>query len=164
LYGLPVAPPLDKREQIGNYKAWPATTPEESNRRAVYILIKRSFRFPALSAFDLPENVSSCGQRDTTTVPNQALTLLNNRSIKEQAAAFADRLLRETEGHSAAIAALAWRYAYGRTITEEERHKVAAFIRSQDKSTGDESANALKRAVEELCLALFNTNEFIYLP
>ena len=33
MYGLPVAPPLDEQEQIGNYRKWPASTPEEANRR-----------------------------------------------------------------------------------------------------------------------------------
>src|SRR6185369_9883386 len=73
LHGLPFAPPLDAQEQIGNFRKWPASTPDEANRRALYILVKRSFRFPQLSAFDLPDNVASCGQRDITTVPSQAL-------------------------------------------------------------------------------------------
>src|SRR5262249_55642587 len=113
LYGLPVAPPLDQREQIGNYRKWPTSIPEESNRRGVYILVKRSFRFPTLSAFDPPENVFSCGQRDATIIPNQALTLLNNRTFKEQAAVFAERLLREAGEDPEAVAALAWRYVFG---------------------------------------------------
>ena len=73
MYGLPVAPPLDEQEQIGNYRKWPTSTPEEANRRGVYMLARRSFRFPMLSAFDLPDNITSCGRRDITTVPNQAL-------------------------------------------------------------------------------------------
>jgi hypothetical protein len=161
MYGLPVAPPLDPREQIGNYKKWPTSTPEESQRRAVYLLVKRSFRFPALGAFDLPENVFSCGQRDTTVIPNQALTLLNNRTIQEQARTFAERLLRETQGDLQAVPALAWSHAYGRRITPEEHEKVAAFFQAQGASA---SADRRKKAVEDFCLALFNTNEFIYLP
>jgi hypothetical protein len=150
MYGLPVAPPLDEQEQIGNFRKWPVATADEVDRRAVYILIKRSFRFPMLSAFDPPDNISSCGRRDVTTVPNQALTLLNNRTMQDQAAAFAARLTRETDGKPENVAAKAWLYAYGRTISDEERATAVDFLKA--------------RTVAELCLALFNTNEFIYLP
>jgi hypothetical protein len=158
LYGLPVAPPLDDQEQIGNFRKWPTSTPDESNRRAVYVLSRRSFRFPALAAFDPPDNVASCGRRDVTVVPNQAPTLLNNRTVHEQAAAFAGRLLRETDGNPAAVVALAWRYAYGRGVTPVERQKAVEFHRARGR------AATPRRAVEDLCLALFNTNEFLYLP
>lgn len=153
LYGLPIAPPLDEQEQLGNYRKWPASTPEESNRRAIYLLVKRSFRFPMLSAFDLPDNISSCGRRDITTVPNQALTLLNNRTMQQQAGAFADRLWRETDGRVDAIPAVAWQIAYSRTIEATELKETLEFLRQR---------GGTKAAVAELCLALFNTNEFIY--
>jgi hypothetical protein len=156
MFGLPIAPPLDEQEQLGNYRKWPTSTPEEANRRALYILVKRSFRFPTLSAFDLPDNITSCGRRDITTVPNQALTLLNNRSMREQAAAFAARLLKAARGHPEAVLARAWLQAYGRPIAPEERGQALAFLRERS-ADGD-----VKGALTELCLALFNTNEFIY--
>jgi hypothetical protein len=164
MYGLPIFPPLDERELVGNYKKWPADPPEDANRRAVYIVARRSFRFPALGAFDPPENVSSCGQRDRTVVPNQALTLLNNRSAREQAAAFADRLLRETDRTPAGVAERAWLIAYGRKITADERADAVAFLRAREKAAPATVADARKTAVTELCVALFNTSEFIYLP
>jgi hypothetical protein len=165
VYGLPFAPPLDEQEQIGNYNTqkWPASPPERSHRRAVYLLVRRSFRFPMLSAFDPPDTVSSCGRRDITTVPNQALTLLNSRTIREQAAAFAGRLLRESNRAPEAVADLAWGYAYGRRITDGERRKVVEFLRARRQADPDPSGDPLRRAVEELCLALFNTTEFIYI-
>jgi hypothetical protein len=111
-----------------------------------------------LSAFDLPDNITSCGRRDITTVPNQALTLLNNRTMREQAAAFAARLLRETKpkGSLETVPARAWLHAYGRPITPEERARSLTFLRDRTAS-GD-----AKQALTELCLAIFNTNEFIY--
>jgi hypothetical protein len=158
MYGLPIAPPLDQQEQLGNYRKWPTSTPEEANRRALYILVKRSFRFPMLSAFDLPDNITSCGRRDITTVPSQALTLLNNRTMRDQAAAFAWRLLKESKGNLEAVPARAWLHAYGRPISPEEQEQSLAFLRGRDFA-GDSKA-----ALTELCLAIFNTNEFIYQP
>jgi hypothetical protein len=156
MFGLPIAPPLDEQEQLGNYRKWPTSTPEEANRRALYILVKRSFRFPMLSAFDLPDNISSCGRRDITTVPNQALTLLNNGTLREQASAFAARLLKESKGDLEAVPARAWLRAYGRPISPEERAQALAFLRERT-TNGDPKA-----AVSELCMAMFNTTEFIY--
>ena len=67
-------------------------------------------------------------------------------------------------------AALAWRDVYGRNISDEERRKVVEFIQSQRSaavsaaaSPSNQSVGPVKAAVEELCLALFNTNEFIYM-
>ncbi len=134
MYGLPVFPPLDGRELIGNYKKWPADPPAAANRRAVYIVARRSFRFPPLAAFDPPDNVSSCGRRDCTVVPNQALTLLNNRVTREQAVAFADRLLHETDRSPEAVAARAWLIAYGRKIDSDERDEAVAFLRAREKA------------------------------
>ena len=147
MYGLPIAPPLDEQEQLGNYRKWPTSTPEEANRRALYILVKRSFRFPMLSAFDLPDNITSCGRRDITTVPNQALTLLNNRTMREQAAAFAARLLKETEGDLEAAPARAWLHAYGRPISADERAQALAFLRER---AGDRRRRP-KRAARPSC-------------
>ncbi len=154
MFGLPIAPPLDEQEQLGNYRKWPASTPAESNRRAIYLLVKRSFRFPMLSAFDLPDNITSCGRRDITTIPNQALTLLNNRTMREQAAAFATRLLRGTNNSLDAVPARAWPLVYSRPISAEELASASAFLRAR--------AADPQTAVADLCLALFNTNEFIY--
>ncbi len=164
MFGLPTAPPLDNQEQIGNFRKWPTCTPEESNRRAIYILVRRSFRFPTLGAFDLPDNIASCPQRDITTVPTQALTLMNNRTFKEQSAAFADRLLNEAGNSPSAIAALAWKYAYNRDIQPDEHKQIAEFIGSRIDATISSAKESLRPAVEEMCLAVFNTNEFIYMP
>jgi hypothetical protein len=159
---LLAAEPLVELAHPEFFRKWPTSTPEESDRRAIYILTKRSFRFPTLSAFDLPDNISSCGQRDITTIPNQALTLLNNHTIRQQADAFAKRLLRETNGDPGAVAVLAWRYAYGRNITGEEKQQAVEFMQSRSQ-TASAKGMAARPAVEELCLALFNTNEFIYM-
>jgi mono/diheme cytochrome c family protein len=162
MYGLPMAPALDQQEQIGNFRKWPTSLPEESNRRGIYLLVKRSFRFPMLSAFDLPDNVTSCGRRDVTTIPNQALTLLNNRTIREQAGIFAGRLLHESGGELNSLLQLAWKRAYGREPGPDEVRQAKRFI---DAHGGAGAAkHGMGKAVEELCMALFNTNEFIYAP
>lgn len=154
MFGLPFAPHLNEQELIGNFTKWPLSTPDESYRRAIYLLLKRSFRFPTLSAFDLPGNTESCGRRDITAVPNQALTLLNNDLVQELAGDFADRLLQETDGRPVNVAKRAWLIAYGRPITRSERSSAVEFLGGGKTVT--------RETLTELCLVLFNTNEFIY--
>ncbi len=61
-------------------------------RRSVYIYRKRGLPMPLLDVFDLPNQNISCGARNVTTVPTQALTLMNNEFILNQAQLFARRL------------------------------------------------------------------------
>ena len=76
--------------------------------------------------------------------------------MREQAAAFAARLLKESRGNLETIPARAWLYAYGRPISPEERAQSLTFL--HDRAVDGDP----KRALTELCLAIFNTNEFIY--
>ncbi|MBM3966538.1 MAG: DUF1553 domain-containing protein, partial [Planctomycetes bacterium] len=86
-YGPPFVPKLTDEELLGIYdieqkpeKKWPVT--KEQHRRAIYILNRRSFRFPLFEAFDPPNNSVSCPTRQTTTVPAQALTMLNSTIVQ----------------------------------------------------------------------------------
>ncbi len=164
MYGLPVFPPLDPRELVGNYRTWTPGPAADANRRAIYVVVRRSFRFPPLGAFDPPENVSSCGRRDSTVVPTQALALLNNGAACAQADAFAARLLRETDGSPTAVAERAWRCAYGRPMTADERREAVAFLRGVEQAPPAGATDPRRAAVRELCVAVFNTSEFVYLP
>ncbi len=61
--------------------AWNASKPEDQKRRSLYIFLKRGLLPPMLTAFDLSDPTLSCGERDVTTVPTQALALLNNQFV-----------------------------------------------------------------------------------
>ena len=67
----------------------------EAARRSVYVHVKRSLLVPILATHDAADTDSSCPVRYTTTVPTQALGLLNGEFANEQAAHLADRLRRE---------------------------------------------------------------------
>jgi hypothetical protein len=166
-YGAPIVPALSDEELLGIYdieqntgKKWPVTT--EQNRRAIYILNRRSFRFPFFEAFDPPNNSISCPTRQTTTVPAQALTMMNNALVARQARAMSERLVREAGGDEAAQIELAWLLAYNREITDEEREAARDFL-SQSRAAYE--ARGVSRPSEhslaDLCLAIFNTSEFI---
>src|SRR4029077_14086706 len=69
--------------------------PKAGNRRSVYVHIKRSLQVPVLIQHDQADADSSCPVRYTTTVPTQALGLLNGQFANETAAAFAERLRKD---------------------------------------------------------------------
>jgi hypothetical protein len=158
--GPPVVPPLSPQELTGLFGArekWPVTPDAaEHDRRSVYLLVRRTFLHPMFAAFDAPEVMTSCARRAATTVPAQALTLLNGPLAREHAAAFAHRLRTECGPEPAAQAARAWLLAFGRPIRAEEAEHVLAFLRDRGPEAGGEDALA------DLCLALFNANEFLH--
>ncbi len=64
-------------------------------RRSVYVYRKRGLAFPMFQVFDLPEQNVTSAARYVSTVPTQALTLLNDAFVLRQAQLFADRVKKE---------------------------------------------------------------------
>lgn len=151
-FGPPVVPPLSGDELTGLFDAkgkWPVTQDAaEHTRRGVYLLVRRTFTYPMFAAFDPPEVMTSCARRLQTVVPTQALALLNSPLARQQAEAFARRLQAECGGPTEQIAERAWLLAFGRPMAPRERDRVRAFLPDR---------------LAELCLALFNSNEFVYI-
>jgi hypothetical protein len=176
-FGPPVVPPLSKEELTGLFDAgskWPVTRDTGAHtRRSIYLLERRTFSYPMFAAFDPPEVMTSCPRRLQTVVPTQALTLLNSPLPRQQAAAFAQRLLRECGERPESIVPHAWQLAFGRPPTAKEMDRALVFIQEQittrsgrvqnthDSGSKTES-RPLESALAELYLALFNANEFIY--
>jgi hypothetical protein len=162
--GSPVVPPLSAGELTGLFDAkgkWPVTKdPAEHTRRSVYLLVRRTFTYPLFAAFDPPEVMTSCPQRPRTVVPAQALTLLNSPVAREQSAAFAHRLLRECDDDLTKAVPLAWRLAFGRPPTPAEVERARAFL---EQRAGEAEEGVAEATLADLCLALFNANEFVYL-
>ncbi len=160
MFGPAVVPPLGREELTGLFDAsakWPVTPDAaEHTRRSVYLLVRRTFTYPMFAAFDPPEVMTSCPRRLQTTVPTQALTLLNSPLAREQADAFARRLLRECGDDPDRQTARAWLLAFGRAIRPAETERARRFLRERTAALASREA-----ALAELCLALLNANEFI---
>ncbi|MBI3414258.1 MAG: DUF1553 domain-containing protein [Verrucomicrobia bacterium] len=75
---------------------WEISSEEEQSRRAVYTFIKRTMQVPLLENFDYNNTTSPLAERPVTTVAPQSLLLLNDSFLRQQAKAFAARLIRET--------------------------------------------------------------------
>jgi hypothetical protein len=166
-FGPPVVPPLSKEELTGLFDAkgkWPITKDvAEHTRRSVYLLVRRTFVYPFFAAFDPPEVMTSCARRRQTVVPTQALTLLNSPVAREQAAAFARRLLKECGESPETVVARAWLLAFGRPIAPTETERTVSFLRNRTQAHAEkQAAPVVEAALAELCLALFNANEFVF--
>jgi hypothetical protein len=159
-------PPLGKEELTGLFNAnekWHVTQAAEQHaRRSVYLLCRRTFTYPMFAAFDPPEVMTSCAGRLQTIVPTQALTLLNSPVAQQQSVEFARRLLRDGADTPAQAVDRAWRLAFGRPVTAAEAKHATAFLARRMSAAGSLSPAARETAWAELCLALFNANEFAY--
>ncbi len=133
--------------------------PDAGNRRSLYVHVKRSLQVPILANHDQADTDSSCPVRYTTTVPTQALGLLNGEFAQEQAAAFAERLAKAAPNDLPAQVARGLRLTTGRVPPPDEVAKDAAFVTALKAKHGLDDAKALA----QYALLLLNANEFVYL-
>ena len=70
---------------------------DRSDVRSIYLPLLRGVTPEALEAFDPVEQTLVTGQRETTTVPTQALFLLNSAFVRQQSLALAESLLAKSQ-------------------------------------------------------------------
>jgi hypothetical protein len=158
---------------------WPVTPDlRQQTRRSLYLYNKRNVRLPLLEAFDQPDTLSSCPVRPVSTFAPQALILLNGPFLREQAAAFAARLLREISGGEEQWIERAYRLALCREPMRAEQQMALEFLHQQAELLRGRMRMRLPvslppgmprdvdpasaAALTDFCLALFNRNEFLY--
>jgi hypothetical protein len=134
-----------------------------AGRRSLYITVRRNFPDPFLQAFDFPVPSTTRGRRSTSNVPAQALALMNNPFVIEEAERFAARLVEEAPSGDEAVedrVRRAFRLAWSREPTPEEVATAEQFIADEASTRGDE----VQRAWTDLCHALINAKEFAFIP
>jgi hypothetical protein len=125
--------------------------------------VRRNTRDALLDVFDAPEGFSSTAQRNVTTTPVQALLLINSPFMLAQSRAFAERLLKEKHDGDEATVNAAYRLAFGRPATAEERSEGAAFLKEQARRVRPkDGTDPAKAALIDFCHVLLNANEFLY--
>ena len=118
-------------------------------RRSVYVFRRRSLGFPFFDTFDLPDQNQTAAARNVSTVPTQALTLLNNGFVLNQARLLADRIKGEAPGDIERQVELAYELALMRPPTADEAAVARSLVREQ--------------SLVDLTHVMFNLNEFLYL-
>jgi hypothetical protein len=131
---------------------WPVSPDRNvQNRRGIYLYNKRSVRLPLFTAFDQPDAITSCPVRPVSTHALQALSMFNSSFMQEVSQAFAARLERSCGSNRSCQINSAWLLTLSRKPRPEENRLALNFF----KSGG---------TLPDFCLALFNRNEFIYVP
>src|SRR5262249_30869387 len=108
-----------------------ALPPGEANRRSVYIEVRRSMPLGVLETFDGAAAQPNCERRNSSTVPTQALLLMNNEFLLEQSAIFAARIVRAAGPDVRAQVSRAWCLAFAVEPTTEELSGALAFLGKQ---------------------------------
>ncbi|HEV8000794.1 MAG TPA: PSD1 and planctomycete cytochrome C domain-containing protein [Planctomycetaceae bacterium] len=142
-------------------------------RRSLYLEVRRNFLTPLFLAFDFPIPSTAAGRRSQSNVPAQALSLLNDPFVSQQAHAWAKRTLapcvpqttqsckkdaQQSDSQIDALIDRLYETAFARVPTDEERALGKEFLR-QATSKGP---TADEETLAGLCHVLFNVKEFLY--
>jgi hypothetical protein len=162
----------------------------ETPKRSVYLMTQRLQRHPYLALFDGPDTNASTALRNTSTTPLQALFLMNDPWVHEQAKRFAARLLSEqpanerrglpppSEHETARTAGInpaarkaqdehrierLYLLAYARPPSAEEKSLALEFLEKvQEKFATEPPEQRTQKAWESLVRVVWMSNEFVY--
>lgn len=139
--------------------------PSEAFRRSIYIQVRRTQPLAFLQSFDAPVMETNCDKRQASTVPTQALMLMNSDFVLKQSLHFAYRLRREKGNDVAAQIRRAWQLAFLRDPTPVELQQATTFITQRTeklKSQTPPDPDASINPFVSLCQVLLSSNEFLY--
>jgi hypothetical protein len=120
-----------------------------SDFRSAYLPVPRNAVPDALTVFDFAEPSAVNGSREVTTVPSQALYLLNNDFVAKQAKRFADKLRSLPENQRATAA---FKLAFARAPTANEAKAAQNFFDDYPRLESD--------VLTSFCRALLGSAEF----
>ncbi|MCB1210902.1 MAG: DUF1549 domain-containing protein [Verrucomicrobiales bacterium] len=138
---------------------WPTMESEgpEQWRRSVYIYVKRQLLMPSMELFDAPTTTDSCALRLQSTVPTQALVLMNDEFVEDQAGFLADRAQTEAGGEISQVVDRLFQLTLGRAVDSKRRGEAMSFVSER------ESVSSRQEALTDLAHVLLNSSEFVYI-
>ncbi len=137
-------------------EAYQASLPDEQTRRSLYAFMKRGLLPPLLTTFDLADATDSCGRRNVTTVPTQALALLNNPFVHDRSQHLANAIISKTSSPAEQVDQV-WLAILKRQPSNLERAEALLHLQRQQATLSTEHF-----ALASLCHVLLNSNEFMY--
>ncbi len=163
--GGPHAFPLLTKARYSQHN--PFRGEQVTNLRSVYRLSQRLKRDRFFALFDAPDANTSTPKRTASTVPTQALYMMNDPAVHRLSQGFARRLLSKgSSGRSRIV--LAFEMALARPPAEEEIEATQAFV---GRYRGHLVQSGTFRGEQELrqqtwaavARTLFARNEFVYI-
>ncbi|MCB1088443.1 MAG: DUF1553 domain-containing protein, partial [Verrucomicrobiae bacterium] len=139
---------------------WPEVRQEGAPqwRRSVYIYTKRQLILPMMELFDAPATTDSCPVRSESVVPTQALVLMNDDFVEEQAGYLARRVLSESGDDPARAVERLFLLTTIVPPAPERVVEALRFIRER------EAASDRPSAFTDLAHVVFNSSEFVHIP
>jgi hypothetical protein len=137
---------------------------QATNKRSVYILQQRFRPNPYLDLFDGADANNATAARTASITTLQALYMMNDQFVEEQAGALAARVALSEET-SAGRVRLAYRLLYGRVPTAVEAQMATEFLRryaTELSSSGAPQHERTRSAWTSLMHVLLSSNEFLY--
>jgi hypothetical protein len=174
MYGPSIYPQIPETVLQAHHdreNAWKPFQEEEASRRTVYVHVKRSMIVPMLEVLDFCDTSRSSARRLVTNIAPQALTLFNGGDVNRQARYFARRLVNEAGTDSKNQVERAYLLGLCRPPTSSEQTAMLRFLQDEAENSLKESTaareiaspeNARQKALEQMCRAIFNLNEFVY--
>jgi hypothetical protein len=129
-------------------------------RRSLYTAVRRNFLPPMMLAFDTPIPFSTVGRRTMSNVPAQALILMNDPFVHQQAEVWARRVLAQPGTRRERIISM-YQTALSRPPGESELSQCLGFLHQQAKLNAGGMDDPASWA--DLAHVIFNLKEFIFL-
>ena len=133
-----------------------------SRHRSVYLMTQRLQRHPFLAIFDGPDTNTTTDHRGSSTVPPQALFMMNNPFVAEQARGLANRVISDSPDPVSRLR-LIYTLSWGRLPSqEEERESIDYLDRYRRELLRTGAALADCECWTSLAKVLLSANEFMY--
>jgi hypothetical protein len=163
LYGPSVQPYRDKPNP--DRRLFPGPL-DGGGRRSVYVKANLMEGPGFLSAFNFPGGKVAQGRRDVTNVPAQALALLNDPFVLQQAGFWADRLTPRPGASVSARLEEMFQAALGRAPRDTEQERFGQAVAGFAALHGVPADRVLqsREVWKDVAHTLFNLQEFIYIP
>jgi hypothetical protein len=162
-------------------QGWYEDPLEATDVRSLYLVRKRSLPIPFLQVFDLPDTTVSCSRRETTVVAPQASMLFNSPEAVRFAQILATRIMSEKEAaatgpveETGSAAERSWESRVERVfqtalsrLPDPEELSVCRELLTQHHEQycheGHTADEAERLSLRDLCRAVMNLNEFLYI-
>ncbi|QDU49198.1 DUF1553 domain-containing protein [Gimesia panareensis] len=135
-------------------------------RRSVYLPIVRGSVPSALTVFDFPAPEMLVGNRSVTTVPAQALFMMNSPFVISQAEVTAERILKDEKQSDRERVSQLYLTCLGREANDKEQAEALQYIDTLfglHLKENDDKTRARQKAWASYCQILFASTEFRFL-
>jgi hypothetical protein len=131
-----------------------------AGRRSVYVAVRRNFLSPMMIAYDTPAPFTTIGRRNVSNVPAQALILMNDPFVADQAQRWAKQVIGNVSQSTDARIGRMYVAAFGRPPSAMERERAISFLSAQSLEYGCSTND--DRVWADLAHVLFNSKEFVF--